>query len=100
MDVYDSLLDTNQQIHKLLDNFQDQLAAAKDTAGINKIMVKFTDHFLSFREWLQKQLDLYHQVDFSHAEEVAVGQQYAKQCHGSKDIKGCLSKLVKAHQRE
>ncbi len=100
LDVYDSLLDTNQQIRKLLDDFQHQLASSKDTAGINKTMVKFTDHFFSFREWLQKQLDLYHQVDFSHGEEVAVGQQYVKECHGSKDVKECLHKLVRAHQRE
>jgi hypothetical protein len=95
LDVYDSLLLTNVQIGNILSNFQGQLAKSKDVDAINDTIMDFTEDFLAFQVWLKQQLQMYDQVNFTHAEELAVGKEYLKMCKGSNDVKACLHELVK-----
>jgi len=95
LDVYDSLLSTNVQIGNILSNFQGQLAKSKDVNAINDTIMDFTEDFLDFQVWLKQQLQMYDQVNFTHAEELTVGKEYLKMCKGSKDVKACLHDLVK-----
>lgn len=95
LDVYDSLLSTNVQIGNILSNFQGQLAKSKDVNAINETIMDFTEDFLAFQDWLKQQVQMYDQVNFTHAEELTVGKEYLKMCKGSKDVKACLHDLVK-----
>jgi len=97
LDVYDSLLSTNVQISNILDSFQGQLANSKDVDAINDTIMDFTEDFLTFQVWLKQQLHMYDKVNFTHAEELAVGKEYLTMCKGSKNVKTCLHDIIKKH---
>ena len=97
LDVYDSLLSTNVQIGNILSNFQGQLAKSKDVDAINETIMDFTEDFMAFQVWLKQQVQMYDKVNFTHAEELAVGKEYLHMCKGTKDVKACLHDIVKGH---